>query len=198
MNRQKRICAWIFSAALLLTGCGREEAGPVPDGEERLCAVNPEGSSNAGELPPDLPTALASEADLTGEGGYLLLGEAAEGEIGLYCDNAKERTQVYLRYGTHFQAFSQSGVWTDPDLFPKVAWYDWDGDGAADLVVDYLRYEGVYFDGETASPGIVGEQVVYQWDGAQWTDLHFGSGGPDGGVEELCGYPRAEDMKNPG
>lgn len=127
-------------------------------------------------LPEDLPTELAHADDLDGAGGYLLIGQVPEADIALYCDNDQIRSQVYIRFGTHFQAFGQE-AWIDPTLLPEVSWTDWDGDGERDLVVDYLRHQGTYFDGTTTSPGIVGEQVVYQWDGSRWTDLHFFSGG---------------------
>lgn len=128
-------------------------------------------------LPKDLPGKLATPEDLTGKGGYLLLAEIPEEDIALYCDNLEERNQVYIRYGEHFQAFDQQ-VWTDPTVLPELTWGDWDEDGKQDLSAKYLWHEGIYFDGEKTSPGLVYEFVVYQWEKEQWTDIHFTSGGP--------------------
>lgn len=122
--------------------------------------------------PSSLPSELASTDDLNYDGGYLLIGEVPEEDIGVYCENVEVRDRVYIRYGTHIQSFQQE-AWVDPTILPRVEWKDWDGDGKNELVIDYLRHEGEYFDGETTSPGIVGEQVVYRWDGDKWTDIHF-------------------------
>lgn len=130
----------------------------------------------------DLPTALAKMEDIDGSGGYLLIGEIAEADIALYCDNSEDRDMAYIRYGEHFQAFQQK-AWIDPTVLPELDWQDWDDDGAMDLVVKYLWHEGTYFDGQSASPGLVCEMVVYKWDENQnqWTDIHFYS---SGGLQE--------------
>lgn len=124
----------------------------------------------------ELPTVLATAEDINGNGGYLLIGEIAEADISLYCDNLAERNKAYIRYGKHFQTFEQN-VWADATILPELDWTDWDGDGSMDLVIKYLRHEGTYFDGEASMPGLVCEEVVYQWDGGQWADIHFSSGG---------------------
>lgn len=137
--------------------------------EEFIPAENDEGVLQ----PPDsLPTTLATESDINSEGGYLLLGNIPDENIAIYCDNSKERNRAYIQYGEHFQAFEQK-AWEDPTIFPELEWKDWDGDGNMDLIIKYLRHEGTYFDGETSQPGIVYEEVVYQWNGKSWTDIHF-------------------------
>jgi len=159
-----------------LVGCSSQSdisATPAPLVETAVFPIPEETSS----LPKDLPDKLAEANDLTGEGGYLLLGEIPEEDIALYCDNLEDRNHVYLRYGEHFQTFEQQ-VWTDPTILPELAWDDWDGDGKPDLSVKYLRHEGIYFDGEKTSPGLVYEFVVYQWKEGRWIDIHFTSGGP--------------------
>lgn len=115
---------------------------------------------------------MASAEDLNDAGGYLLIGAVPEEDISIYCENAETRDWVYIRYGTHIQSFRQE-AWADPTILPRVEWQDWDGDGNNELVVDYLRHEGEYFDGKAASTGVVGERVVYRWDGEKWTELHF-------------------------
>lgn len=134
------------------------------------------------ELMEDLPTTLAKMEDIDGSGGYLLIGEIAEPDIALYCDNSEDRNMAYIRYGEHFQAFQQK-AWIDPTVLPELDWQDWDDDGAMELVVKYLWHEGTYFDGQSASPGLVCEMVVYKWDENQnqWTDIHFYS---SGGLQE--------------
>lgn len=128
-------------------------------------------------LPENLPTTLASAKDINAGGGYLLIGELPEENIRLYCDNSEERNKVYIQYEEHFQMFEQKAL-IDPTILPELNYTDWDEDGVMDLVVDYLRHEGTYFDGKTNLPGVVGERVVYQWNGEQWMDIHFTSGGP--------------------
>jgi len=146
---------------------------PAPPAETTIIPLLEDTSS----LPKDLPDELATEEELTGKGGYLLLGEIPEEDIAVYCDNLEERRQVYIRYGEHFQAFEQQ-VWPDPTVLPELIWDDWDEDGREELSVKYLRHEGIYFDGEKTSPGLVYEFVVYQWENEQWRDIHFTSGGP--------------------
>lgn len=134
------------------------------------------------ELMEYLPTTLAKMEDIDGSGGYLLIGEIPEADIALYCDNLEDRDMAYIRYGEHFQAFQQK-AWMDPTVLPELDWQDWDDDGAMELVVKYLRHEGTFFDGQSASPGLVCEMVVYKWDENQnqWTDIHFYS---SGGLQE--------------
>lgn len=183
MKRGKLLAA--LCLILALTGCGtvsvtdespskssasvqRQEQTPAPD------SITQENGQLA--LPEDLPAVLAAPEDIGGEGAYLLLGELPEEDIALYCDNSSQRQQVYLRCGEHFQAFTEN-PWPDPTILPELTWTDWDGDGTPDLLVRYLRHEGTYFDGESLSPGLVCQEVVYQWDGQQWNDIHFYSGG---------------------
>lgn len=136
---------------------------------ESILAENDNGEL---QLPDSLPTILTTESDINGEGGYLLLGNIPDENIAIYCDNSEERHRVYIQYGEHFQAFEQK-AWEDPTILPELEWKDWDGDGNMDLIVKYLRHEGTYFDGEASQPGIVYEEVVYQWNGEAWTDIHF-------------------------
>ncbi len=180
----KRNVAFALALALLLALAGCEKKpdgsqttpGPAPTPTPPAEAAAPE---EADELPDALPDKLATAEDLTGEGGYLLLGEVPEEDIALYCDNLEERNRAYIRYGEHFQTFDQQ-VWPDPTVLPELTWDDWDEDGQRELTVKYLRHEGTYFDGEKYEPGLVYEQVVYEWDEAQqtWTDIHFHSSGP--------------------
>jgi len=173
--KRNLVLALAFILAFTLTGCGGEPAEPASAPAPLTETAEPSAPEET--VPDGLPDTLASEEDLTGEGGYLLLGEIPEEDIALYCDNLEERNQVYLRYGEHFQSFEQP-VWSDPTVLPELSWEDWDEDGQMDLCVKYLRHEGVYFDGEKNTPGLVHEFVVYQWKDGQWIDLHFTSGGP--------------------
>lgn len=165
-----------------LVACGQQQSQPEASLTE-MARISDDGIESApadngnGELtlPDNLPTTLATESDINGEGGYLLLGSIPDENIAIYCDNSEERNQVYIRYGDHFQAFEQK-AWEDPTILPELEWTDWDGDGNKDLIVKYLRHEGTYFDGETSQPGIVYEKVVYQWNGESWTDIHFTAG----------------------
>lgn len=68
-------------------------------------------------------------------------------------------------------------------IFPELSFEDWDGDGMKELVVKYLRHEGSYFDGNSVSPGLVYELVIYEWDGERWDDMHFSSGGCFSGLD---------------
>lgn len=147
-------------------------------------------------VPEGLPETLASADDLDRNGGYLLIGKITEPEIALYCDNNATRNKVYIRYGEHFQAFDQE-AWLDPTVLPELS-ADTDEEGVLTLTVKYLRHEGTYFDGETSSPALVCEQVLYRWENDAWTDIHITSGGPmqtaehaeDTSVEgEICGLP---------
>ena len=176
----------LLMAACTCTGCGhaagsREQAPDSSRREAPSPSVNSAQASPADapdllSLPDGLPTAPAAPGDLDASGGYLLLGEIPEEDLALYCDNAPERTRAYLRYGESFQAFDQD-AWADPTILPELEWADWDEDGTMDLIVKYLRHQGAYFDGTTTLPGLVCEEVVYQWDGSRWTDIHFYSGG---------------------
>lgn len=173
----KKMAALLLAAfcLLALAGCGGARTAGSPPEKERMerkvsAAPKPEGGEEENQCPPELPTALASASDLDGGGGYLLLGETAD--IALYCDNLEERSQAYIRYGDAFQAFRQE-AWTDPSVLPELSW----SEATGELTVKYLRHEGVYFDGETRSLGLVYEMVLYQWDGTRWTDVHFTSGG---------------------
>ncbi len=151
-------------------------------GDIQKLTLVPDRESDRKEPMEDLPTALAKMEDIDGSGGYLLIGELAEADIALYCDNSEDRDMAYIRYGEHFQAFQQKAL-IDPTVLPELDWQDWDDDGAMELVVKYLRHEGTYFDGQSASPGLVCEMVVYKWDENQnqWTDIHFYS---SGGLQE--------------
>lgn len=150
---------------------------------QKLTSV-PDRESERKEPMEDLPTALAKMEDMDGSGGYLLIGEIVAADIALYCDNSEDRDMAYIRYGEHFQAFQQK-AWIDPTVLPELDWQDWDDDGAMELVVKYLRHEGTYFDGQSASPGLVCEMVVYKWDENQnqWSDIHFYS---SGGLQEYA------------
>ena len=149
------------------------ETTAVSDGVEPVPAESGDGIL---QLPNDLPVKLATSSDINdGESRYLLLGKIPNENIAIYCDNSEERNRVYIQYGEHFQMFEQK-AWEDPTILPEIAWEDWDEDGNKDLIVKYLRHEGTYFDGETFSKGIVYEEVVYQWNGEYWTDIHFYAG----------------------
>ncbi len=195
----KKSAAFVLALALVraLAGCDKKPDGAQTTPSSAPTPTPPVGSAapeETDERPDDLPDELATAEDLTGEGGYLLLGKAyapiacprptpteeTPEEVALYCDNLEERNRVYLQYGEHFQAFEQL-AWPDPTVLPELTWDDWDEDGERELTVKYLRHEGTYFDGEKYEPGLVYEQVVYQWDEAQqtWTDIHFHSSGPN-------------------
>ena len=196
MKKTAIVLSIALAAALALAGCqaeagaenSKETAPGNPVIESNLSVMDDSMANDSAQQPSEtetgstddtdnidlssLPSELASAEDLTGNGGYLLIGQVPDEDIGIYCDNAETRDLVYIRYGTHIQSFQQE-AWADPTILPRVEWEDWDGDGKKDLVIDYLRHEGEYFDGETTSPGVVGEKVVYQWDGEKWTDIHF-------------------------
>lgn len=196
MKRVTAILILMLAAIPVLTGCqsGIGNAGYAATGNV-IASSNTENKDTDGikttqpaddDLPDDaetldlslFPSVLASAKDLNGDGGYLLIGEVPEEDIGIYCDNSEIRDRVFIRYKSHIQSFQQD-AWVDPTILPKVEWLDWDNDGKDDLVIEYLRHEGEYFDGESTSPGVVGEYVIYQWDGEKWTDVHFYSQAPN-------------------
>lgn len=181
--------AFMFACLLMLAGCNHapgfyNEAPFEADIQETPDCVGAAAPASETEpeteelcLPENLPEVLASAGDVDGSGGYLMIGAMPEADIALYCDNLEERNSAYIRYGEHFQRFGQE-AWTDPAVLPELDWRDWDEDGTMELVVKYLRHEGTFFDGESVSPGLVYELVVYKWDETRWTDIHFSSGGP--------------------
>lgn len=169
----------LMTCMLRLVACGQQQAQEKENLSETTTIsddkmeVAPAGNDDGVlQLPDNLPMNLATSLDINGEGGYLLLGNIPDEGIAIYCDNLEERNQVYIQYGEHFQMFEQK-AWEDPTILPELDWEDWDEDGNMDLIVKYLRHEGTYFDGKTSSPGTVYEEVVYQWNGACWTDIHF-------------------------
>lgn len=187
--RKNSVFILAVSLSWLLAGCSAaDKAGAAADVKrenptcsfenvtEVLQTTNLTAAGNTA-LPENLPDTPATAESLTGEGGYLLLGCLPEADIALYCDNLEERNQVYLRYGEAFQKFEQK-VWTDPTVLPELSVQDQDEDGVKEIAVRYLRHEGEYFDGETTSPGLVCEFVIYRWDENKWTDIHFSSSGP--------------------
>lgn len=136
--------------------------------------LRPAPAPPARTLPADLPDTLARAEGLDRSGGYLLLGVLPELDIALYCDNAQVRDTAHLRYGEHFQSFDQE-IWSDPTVLPRLTWSDGADGALPGLAVHYLSHQGTFFDGERYHPGLAGEEVVCQWDGTQWTDVHFRS-----------------------
>lgn len=149
------------------------ESASIPDADKESAPVY----DNHGvlPLPENLPVNLATPSDVDDKGGYLLLGSIPDEKVAIYCTNSEDRNQVFIQYGEHFQMFPQK-AWEDPTILPELTWADWDEDGTMDLIIKYLRHEGTYFDGETSSSGTVYEEVIYQWNGEYWTDIHFCAG----------------------
>lgn len=127
------------------------------------------GGTLIGEVPEDLPT---EPVDLSRpaqeQGAWLLLAKAPDFDIALY-RSAWDDQHVYLRVTNQcFQAFERdlSGI----ELLPALEVVE----GEADITVRalYRRYEGTYFNGVSYEPGIVAEQMFYDWDesAACWTE----------------------------
>ena len=120
-------------------------------------------------LPEDLPTELMDlDRPAEDQGQWLLLAQAPTVDVALY-RSADDGQHVYLRVtNMSFQRFDRdlSGM----ELLPTLDL--WDGDADMTVQVLYRRYEGTYFNGISNEPGIVAEQVVYDWNeaGRYWTE----------------------------
>ena len=120
-------------------------------------------------VPEDLPTELMDlSRPLEEQGEWLLLAQTPGFDIALY-RSAQDGQHVYLRVTNQsFQRFDRdlSGM----ELLPTLEVVD--GDASITVRALYRRYEGTYFNGRAEEPGIVADQVFYDWDASAkyWTE----------------------------
>ena len=125
-------------------------------------------------VPEDLPTELMDlSRPLEEQGEWLLLAQTPGFDIALY-RSARDGQHVYLRVTNQsFQRFNWnlSGM----ELLPTLEVVD--GDASITVRALYRRYEGTYFNGRTEEPGIVADQVFYDWDASTkyWTERTIAS-----------------------
>ena len=125
-------------------------------------------------VPEDLPTELMDlSRPLEEQGKWLLLAQTPGFDIALY-RSARDGQHVYLRVTNQsFQRFNWnlSGM----ELLPTLEVVD--GDASITVRALYRRYEGTYFNGRTEEPGIVADQVFYDWDASTkyWTERTIAS-----------------------
>ena len=122
------------------------------------------------DLPENLPTELMDlDRPLEEQGDWLLLAETPGLDIALYRSAADDQ-HVYLRVtNMSFQRFDRD--LTGVELLPTMEVVE----GEADITVQalYRRYEGTYFNGTSYEPGIVAEQVFYDWDDSARTWMEW-------------------------
>ena len=132
-------------------------------------APEPSALPEPAALPEDLPTELMDlNLPLEEQGEWLLLAQTPGFDIALY-RSADDDQHVYLRVtNMSFQRFDRdlSGM----ELLPTMEVVD--GDGDMTVRVLYRRYEGTYFNGSSYEPGIVAEQMFYDWNESArtWTE----------------------------
>ena len=125
-------------------------------------------------VPEDLPTELMDlSRPLEEQGKWLLLAQTPGFDIALY-RSAQDGQHVYLRVTNQsFQRFNWnlSGM----ELLPTLEVVD--GDASITVRALYRRYEGTYFNGRAEEPGIVADQVFYDWDASTkyWTERTIAS-----------------------
>lgn len=163
-------------AACTFTGAAEAEE-PEADPEEPVQAEQEPADEPAPEpvsVPEDLPTELMDlSRPLEEQGEWLLLAQTPGFDIALY-RSARDGQHVYLRVTNQsFQRFNWdlSGM----ELLPTLEVVD--GDASITVRALYRRYEGTYFNGRTEEPGIVADQVFYDWDASTkyWTERTIAS-----------------------
>ena len=167
-------------AACTFTGAAKAEepeADPVePVQTEQEPAPEPvdEPAPEPVSVPEDLPTELMDlSRPLEEQGEWLLLAQTPGFDIALY-RSAQDGQHVYLRVTNQsFQRFDRdlSGM----ELLPTLEVVD--GDASITVRALYRRYEGTYFNGRAEEPGIVADQVFYDWDASAkyWTERTIAS-----------------------
>lgn len=173
------LVAAVCAGAVVCTFTGAAEAQetipvePPQEEQEGEPAEDPPESAlqnrRLQDVPEDLPTDLMDLSRPAEEQGpWLLLAQTPGFDIALY-RSAWDDQHVYLRVTNQsFQQFDRD--LTGMELLPTLEVTE----GEADLTVRalYRRYEGTYFNGTSYEPGIVAEQVFYDWDeaGGDWTE----------------------------
>ena len=167
--------ACVVSVVCTFTGAAEAQetipVEPPQEEQEGEPAEDPPESSpeDRRDVPEDLPTDLMDLSRPAEEQGpWLLLAQTPGFDIALY-RSAWDDQHVYLRVTNQsFQQFDRD--LTGMELLPTLEVTE----GDADLTVRalYRRYEGTYFNGTSYEPGIVAEQVFYDWDeaGGDWTE----------------------------
>ncbi len=162
--------ACTFTGAAMAAEPEADPGEPVQTEQEPADEPAPEPVS----VPEDLPTELMDlSRPLEEQGEWLLLAETPGFDIALY-RSAQDGQHVYLRVTNQsFQRFNWnlSGM----ELLPTLEVVD--GDASITVRALYRRYEGTYFNGRTEEPGIVADQVFYDWDASTkyWTERTIAS-----------------------
>ena len=162
--------ACTFTGAAMAAEPEADPGEPVQAEQEPADEPAPEPVS----VPEDLPTELMDlSRPLEEQGEWLLLAETPGFDIALY-RSAQDGQHVYLRVTNQsFQRFNWnlSGM----ELLPTLEVVD--GDASITVRALYRRYEGTYFNGRTEEPGIVADQVFYDWDASTkyWTERTIAS-----------------------
>jgi beta-lactamase regulating signal transducer with metallopeptidase domain len=174
--------ACVVFAACTFTGAKAQEVdepvNPVQTeqepADEPLLETDPAADSSQPAIPENLPTELMDlSCPAEEQGEWLLLAQTPDFDIALY-RSAQDDQHVYLRVTNQsFQRFDRdlSGM----ELLPTLEVTD--GDADITVQVLYRRYEGTYFNGTSNEPGIVAEQIFYDWDESakSWTEWTIGS-----------------------
>ncbi len=171
-------------AACTFTGAAEAEEPEADPGEPVQAEQEPadepapepvdEPAPEPVSVPEDLPTELMDlSRPLEEQGEWLLLAQTPGFDIALY-RSARDGQHVYLRVTNQsFQRFNWnlSGM----ELLPTLEVVD--GDASITVRALYRRYEGTYFNGRTEEPGIVADQVFYDWDASTkyWTERTIAS-----------------------
>ena len=163
-------------AACTFTGAAEAEEPEADPGEPVHAEQEPadEPAPEPVSVPEDLPTELMDlSRPLEEQGEWLLLAQTPGFDIALY-RSARDGQHVYLRVTNQsFQRFNWnlSGM----ELLPTLEVVD--GDASITVRALYRRYEGTYFNGRTEEPGIVADQVFYDWDASTkyWTERTIAS-----------------------
>ena len=143
----KRLAAWIvaiaFLAGIVYLVCGPGIGAGEPAAETeilggKLHSVSANAAVTDGRVPEgeyDLPTEVVRQSELVSNGGIALLAELPEEDIAFYGLEGKEFYPALIRWGESQAEFDWLYM-TPRCVEPRLWCFDFDGDGADELVVD--------------------------------------------------------------